>query len=524
MELIVSEKIIVVEDDIDQRMNIGKAFAKAAGSAPTLDFCSCLEALKIPFEYHAYNLAIVDFGPNPELASIAAKAIRTVQNELDIVLLAPTYEFSIPSDIMKMELGPLMLSDETGLGKLPGLAMDIIESGQKRSRGKVHNEDLEKRNRELREITDALARQSVNLLHLKNELSAEKSKIETIINGMGDGMMFFSVDGALDVINPVAMKIAPGYDKGKKLTLDEFIDQLNAKPVNGGASEEGRDIVYEAVIGGEIYKIRATYVSNADGVAAGTLLLLTNITREKEYERLKNDFSSMISHELRTPLTSISAAVDNLARGNLGLVTPDQKKFLDIIARNVKRQQAMIDDLLDLSKLETGQMKLDVIKTDVSKLILQEVEQYSLAFRDKNVELTATRENSREEIEADPNLITQVLNNLLSNALKFTEPGGRVEVLSDMVEKDGKRWCRIIVSDTGIGVSNGQADRIFDKYIQADSSTRRRYPGTGLGLAICKEIVEAHHGDITLESKPGEGSRFIILIPVKWARDNDTHT
>ncbi len=511
-----SEKIIVVEDDIDQRMNIGKAFEKAASSAPTLDFCSCMEALKIPFEYHAYNLAIVDFGPNPELASLAAKTMKAVRSELDIIILAPTHEFSIPAEIMEMELGPLILSDETGLAGLPGLAIDIIESGQKRSRDKVHNEDLEKRNRELRKITDALARQSVNLLHLRNELSAEKSKIETVINGMGDGMMFFSVDGSLEVINPVAMKIAPGYSKGKNLTLDKFISQLNAKPVNDGAPSDKNDIVYEAVIGGKIYKIRSTNVSNADGVAAGTLLLLTNITKEKEYELLKNDFSSMISHELRTPLTSISAAVDNLARGNLGLVTPDQKKFLDIIARNVKRQQAMIDDLLDLSKLETGQMKLDVIKTDISKLILQGVEQFSLAFKDKNVELIATHEISHEEIEADPNLLTQVLNNLLSNALKFTESGGSVEVLSDMVERNGEKWCRIIVSDTGIGVDSDQADRIFDKYIQADSSTRRRYPGTGLGLAICKEIVEAHHGRITLESKLGEGSRFTILIPAKW--------
>jgi signal transduction histidine kinase len=506
-----SDKIIVLENDIDQRMRISRAFESVDDVDIKIDFRSCAEAAGIHMAYHDFSMAVIDLGPDRQSGVIAARIIKSALPEMRVLILVPSEEFLVPAELIDIDVGPIVISDDEGIKSLPETVSVIVANMRAEASAKITQDDLKKRNRELRKITDTLARQSVNLLRLRNELSAEKNKLETVINGMGDGMAFFSVDGALLIINPVAAKLLPEISLNEKVTLDQFFSSLNVKTEKHKI--EDTDQSFEAEFGDRIFLLRTTTVSDAEDKKAGKLVLLTDITKEKEYERLKDDFSSMISHELRTPLTSIRAAADNLIRGNLGDVNDEQIRFLELITRNVDDQQGLIDNLLDLAKLENGQMKLKTEGVDPAMLILLCIEQYSLAFKDKQIGLKAEVKENSPLILADSGLLAQVLNNLLSNALKFTDQGGKVTVSLGAETKNEMPYARITVSDTGIGIEPDKLDKIFDRYTQADSTIRRRYSGTGLGLAICKEITESHNGQITVESEFGAGSHFIVLIP-----------
>jgi len=507
------DKIIVLENDIDQRMRISQAFEAADSSSEKIDFRSLSEAGGIHLGYHDYSMAIIDLGQDRQAGVIAARIFKSAKPEMLILILVPSVEFLVPAELVDMETGPVVVSDEEGINSLPEMISVIVDDIRTEAVAKITHDDLKKRNKELRSITDTLARQSVHLLRLRNELSAEKNKLETVINGMGDGMAFFDVKGKLSVINPVAVRLLPEMSLDENATFDQFIKSLNII----AAKNEKKSInkSFEAKFGDRIFLVRTATVSDAENKKAGNLVLLTDITKEKEYERLKDDFSSMISHELRTPLTSIRAATENLIRGNLGEVNSEQTRFLELIARNVDDQQALIDNLLDLAKLEQGQMNLKTEGVDIGMLIVLCIERFSLAFKDKEIDLKAEVKENSPLVQADPGLLSQVLNNLLSNACKFTDNGGKVTVSLDTEVKNGVSLARITVTDTGIGIAPDKLDKIFDRYTQADSTIRRRYSGTGLGLAICKEIVEAHKGIITAENAPGNGSIFIVLIPFK---------
>lgn len=456
----------------------------------------------------SFDVAMVDFSGDPNGAAHAAWRMRSMNGKAGIAVIAPSPEFMVPVDVVELGLGPLVVWDEDGLASLPSIAEAMAQGEGPPQAGMAAQSLLKLRNQELRDITDGLARQSVHLIRLRNELAEEKGKIETVINGMTDGMVYFDNEGRLEIANPVARALFPSKLDNAP-TSDDFLGLLKKNVLS---DEKGRDgSMFETGIDDRVYRARLSQVYDAEGKAAGLLILLTDITRDKEYERLKNDFTSMISHELRTPLTSIGAAVDNFLCGALGEVNEKQFKFLEIIKRNVERQRALVDDLLDLAKLEAGQMELAREKTDLASLVGLCVEQFSLAFRDRKINLEFKGETGGGEMWVDQGLVTQVVNNLLSNALKFTEEGGSVAV--SVGHAPG--GSIISVKDTGIGIPLGQAGRIFDKYTQIDSSTRRRYAGTGLGLAIVREIATAHNGSVTVESEPGKGSVFKVFLPAK---------
>ncbi len=498
-----------MEDDERRRTALLDTFGRANPGRFELVFRSLSGAAGISGAGPSFDAAMVDFSGDPQKAAHAAWRIRSMNGEAGIAVIAPSPEFMAPVEVVELGLGPLVVWDEDGLASLPSIAEAMMEGEAPPQAGMAAQSLLKLRNQELRDITDGLARQSVHLIRLRNELAAEKGKIETVINGMTDGMVYFDNEGRLEIANPVAQALFPSLKSDDGPTADGFLEPLrkNARP-----DEKNRNgSMFEADVDGRTYRVRPSQVYDAEGNAAGLLILLTDVTRDKEYERLKNDFTSMISHELRTPLTSIGAAVDNFLGGALGEVNEKQLKFLEIIKRNVERQRALVDDLLDLAKFEAGQMELVREKTNLASLVELCVEQFSLAFRDRKIRLEFAGGDGVRDAWVDQRLVTQVVNNLLSNALKFTGEGGRVAVSVN----SAPGGAVIAVEDTGIGIPPDQVARIFDKYTQIDSSTRRRYAGTGLGLAIVREIVSAHKGSVAVDSEPGKGSVFRIFLPMK---------
>lgn len=458
-----------------------------------------------------YDTALIDFHPNAETALSAAMRLRSANPEINMVAMTKSVGLLSPIEILELGLGPPVVLDDEGLASLPSIAIDLAEG---MSDEKSTKSALKARNLELRDITDGLARQSVHLIRLRNELAAEKNKIETIINGMTDGVIFFDLDGFMEMINPVADKLIPQLKQKEPGAFETFMTEIKANSnKRGGAKTTGQN-VFEIKINDQNFLVRQTKVADLKSKTIGYLVLLTNITQEKEYEQLKNDFGNMISHELRTPLTSIKAAVDNFLRGTLGEVTEQQIKFLNIIARNVERQGELIDNLLDLAKLEADQMEVVMETTNLAGITAMSAEQFSLAFKDKNIKLINTAKPGGIIVNADHRLMVQAINNLLLNALKFTNEGGEVKITTSEKTVDGTLCACVEVEDTGIGIPNDRLDKIFDKYTQVDSSSSRRYGGTGLGLAICKQIARAHNGEITVESEEGKGSHFSLYIPM----------
>jgi signal transduction histidine kinase len=237
--------------------------------------------------------------------------------------------------------------------------------------------------------------------------------------------------------------------------------------------------------------------------------------RAEEANRLKDEFLSTVSHELRTPLNSILGWTWLLVGGKLD--EAGARRAIQTIERNTRAQSQIVDDLLDVSRIVTGKLRLKVGKVDLASLLEAAVDAVRPAADAKGIQVKArieVRTGRMAELKADPDRLLQVVWNLLSNAVKFTPPGGRVEVLADVAdEADGQ--ARIRVTDTGIGIPEAFLRYVFDRFRQADSSTTRKHGGLGLGLSIVRHLVELHGGTVSAESEgEGRGATFTVMLPL----------
>ena len=257
-------------------------------------------------------------------------------------------------------------------------------------------------------------------------------------------------------------------------------------------------------------------------------LIETNQKLER-LERLKSEFISIVSHELRTPLTSIKNSLDILMSGRCGEITPATEKFLNMAMRNVQRLSGIINDLLDLSKIEAGKMDFHFAPTDINTVINYVKSALSEVAKSKGLKLITNEADNLPEILADSQRLEQVLTNLVSNAIKFT-PAGKSITISSRVVKAGDikinenfkdiiknltgDYVEVSVEDEGIGIESKNLLHAFDKFAQIENSLSRKAGGTGLGLPIAKQLLDAHKGAIWCDSELNKGSKFYFVIPV----------
>lgn len=231
----------------------------------------------------------------------------------------------------------------------------------------------------------------------------------------------------------------------------------------------------------------------------------------KKVAGIKSRFFANISHELRTPLTLIINPLKQLTSGTLGTFSETVSRRHQLMLRNSYRLLRLIDQLLDLARLEEGKIQLTMEEIELVPFTTQIVELFELTAREKNIALTMHSECIGCRIIADPDKLEKVIANLLSNAIKYTNPGGCIEVTLRDVEEQ----CEIEVRDNGIGISHDQQAHIFDRFYQVDQNDTRRAEGAGIGLAVVREFVELHGGQVRLHSQPEKGSRFIVIFPKK---------
>jgi len=230
----------------------------------------------------------------------------------------------------------------------------------------------------------------------------------------------------------------------------------------------------------------------------------------KEVDTMKSDFLSIMSHELRTPLTSIQEGTNLLLEGVGGTITTKQKRLLNIIAEEDKRLISLVNSLLDLSKMEAGMMTYVLAEGDIIPLIRKAIFEIEPLAQSKAIRFEERLTNHIRVEKMDGERISQLLRNLLSNAVNFTPKGGIITISSE--QSNG--WVHVSITDTGPGIPAEEVDRIFDKYRQARNPDANQKRGTGLGLAIVKHIIMAHGGKVWVDSEPGNGSTFTFALPV----------
>ncbi len=230
--------------------------------------------------------------------------------------------------------------------------------------------------------------------------------------------------------------------------------------------------------------------------------------------RIKEEFLATMSHELRTPLNAILGSAEALQEEVFGPLNERQLKSLSTIRRSGQRLLSLINDILDVSKIESGEVTLDITTITALSLCdssLVSIQQQAL---DKQIQIDLQVSSAVGNIAVDERRMRQVLINLLSNAVKFTPTGGRITLAVDRKESTNKTsWINFAVTDTGIGIANSDQDKLFQPFFQLDSKLNRQYAGAGLGLTFVKKIVELHQGKIFLQSELGQGSCFAVHLP-----------
>jgi len=369
---------------------------------------------------------------------------------------------------------------------------------------------------------------------IKKDLADAKGKLESMLYSMSEGVVALDNNGSVVVANPAAKRLLglAEIKMGRKF-WESFEDINIAEAVKEILS--GKDFIVKELkltLNNEAraLKFYIAGISDSLGHPGGRIILFTDITKEKEVDRMKSEFISITSHELRTPLAAIKESMMLILDGTAGQTTQMQDRFLGIARRNIDRLANLINDLLDLSKIETGRMELKKAPCNISELIEEALKPLALLAKDNKLELRFDFAKDLPNIECDPARVTQVLINLVGNAIKFTPAGGSVGI---SVTKDDGRTTRddasvvylpssivnkyiiVSVTDTGAGIAKEDFPKLFTRFGQLDGSLTRRPGGTGLGLAICKDLVEMHGGKIWVESEKGKGSKFTFTLPVK---------
>ncbi|MFH1416389.1 MAG: ATP-binding protein [Elusimicrobiota bacterium] len=355
---------------------------------------------------------------------------------------------------------------------------------------------------------------------LKRFTDMQADKMNAILFSIADGIIMTDYSGKVILSNRRAKELLD-IDASENLENRNIQDIIKREEITRSlkeAAETKNNIVKEINITrksedeepvAKFIRTDTSTVSHSEsGEGLGTVTVIRDITLEKEIEQMKDDFVHSITHDLRSPMTSIRGFLEFLLDGSAGDLNEQQKEFLGIIDKSSSRLLEMINDLLDVAKMESGSMPIELTNLDMNEIACSVVESLKSQARKDQIELRVEKINELKNLDADRNLIFRVIQNLVSNALKFTPEKGKIKIVLESMEDK----IQVSVEDTGSGMPREYLDKIFNKFEQVKGS-RGKTKGTGLGLTITKHVVEAHGGKIWVESELGKGSQFRFWIP-----------
>jgi two-component system, OmpR family, phosphate regulon sensor histidine kinase PhoR len=390
------------------------------------------------------------------------------------------------------------------LTEMQGAAKEM-GSGNLSRRAQVRTGD------ELEEMANAMNRMASHLADMIGQLDAGKARLETLLANLDDGVIVIAADRTVRMMNREAGKI---FDTSETMGAGRPYPEVIRHPqalafIDGwmkGEEPESQDVPIATREGNRTVRCSGTTVRHLEESDVDILLTFRDVTEERRLAQVKSDFVSNASHELRTPLTNIRGYLEAIQDAVREGAVPESS-FVDVALGNALRMERLIDDLLELSRAESGAVPLEMGETFLSSFLSRVADQHrpSAEQAGKTVEVEA----GGGAFRADLRKLSLALSNLVENALKYGKVGGRV-TLSGRIEEDA---CLLEVADDGPGISPEHLPRIFERFYRVDKGRSRKLGGTGLGLSITKHIVESHGGTIRVESRLGVGTRFTIRIP-----------
>lgn len=368
---------------------------------------------------------------------------------------------------------------------------------------------------ELNELSITFNKMALNLERTVSDLTDKNLKMDSILNNMINGIVAVDEKFRIILINSIACNFF-NINKESDVLNSNIIEPIRNNQINGMLKEtiiNNVPIINEITIGppeDKVFRVYTTPIKSKDSSSlnSGGILSIHDITNVKKLEQIRTEFVSNVTHELKTPLTSIRGFVETLRNGAIN-DTEVSDKFLEIIDIEAERLYMLINDILQLSEIETRQKDINIGTYNLKTIITEVISILQSVAAKKGISI-AFEADDTIKIEANRDRIKQMLINLVDNAIKYNVENG--SIIINAYKAQGK--IVIIVKDTGIGIPPEHISRIFERFYRVDKGRSRSIGGTGLGLSIVKHIVNLYSGDIKLNSEPGKGTEFIIQIPV----------
>ena len=428
-------------------------------------------------------------------------AQRAMQQQVPLIIADVhrdiTLQSSMPDDICSALSVPLFSTGGTPRG-----ALTVVSTG----RAAFSSGDV-------RHMTTFAMQAGIAIgnAEMHSQIRQQQDLLESVMHDMSDGLVVINEEQQIILVNPLGRKLLESqtpampireqllamatsmHDAGKPLLTSE---------IRLGADED------EHV---EVYRALASQVRRSDSEESLTAIVLHDITAQKEEEKARTEFISMVAHELRNPLNSLNGFVKIVLQGRAGALNDMQKEFLEIADNQIELLKGRISELLEFNRLDAGRLALNTQLGDLPMLVTGTVTRLRLQAEQVGLELMNEVQHELPECYFDTERIGQVLTNLIENAFKATPPGGKVTVQSSL--HDEEVWIR--VCDTGVGIAAEEQSKIFNAFYRAHDRTSSRGNHLGLGLSICQQIIEGHKGRIWVESELGKGTCFTFALPLQ---------
>ena len=354
---------------------------------------------------------------------------------------------------------------------------------------------------------------------LRGEAEREEFNLRTILASMAEGVMVVDAQHVVRLANPSFIRLfEPKGDPLGQTVLQllrepELEEMISAALTTG--EPQTRDVAVNGGRPARYFAVHAVAMRDQAG-APGAVAIFRDITRLKQLEDVRREFVANVSHELRTPLSIFHGFLENL-RDDPEMPRADQAEVFAILSKHSDRLNALLEDLLTLARLESREEKLQPEDIAVDAFLRDVAADWETKTAKKQLTLTLDVAAELPPLFADPLRLEQVLNNLLENAVKYTEPGGQIRVRAACAGEQ----LELRVEDTGLGIPPADLPHIFERFYRADKARTREQGGTGLGLSIVKHIAQTHRGSVTAESKYGVGTTIIVRLPVRGARSGE---
>ncbi|MEI6228431.1 MAG: ATP-binding protein [Candidatus Saccharibacteria bacterium] len=457
------------------------------------------------------------------IALISGRIIKPIKKLTELIIKSSKGDYGVRSDNKsKDEIGELSRSFNVLLQAVVGARSDIDKQV------KAQTEDIVKKDKELQD-------RQLAAMNILDDVKSEKQKAENLagdlkkfrlaVEGTSEQVFITDPEGIIIFANH-GTEVITGYKvdeiMGKKVGTKNFWGgnmplevyqkfwktiKTDKKPYNGVFDNIRKN--------GTKYEVAATVtpILGDDGEVVYFVAIERDVTKEKEVDRAKTEFVSLASHQLRTPLSAINWYAEMLLNEDAGKINKDQKTYLDEIYRGNQRMVELVNALLNVSRLDLGTFEIAPVPLDVRKVIDDVAAEMKHLLETRKQKFTIDCPVKMPEFKADPKLMRVIIQNLVSNAIKYTPEGGKIEITVDYHKDHPKTAYIIRVADTGYGIPTNQKDKIFTKLFRADNVRALDTEGTGLGMYIIKSILDEAGGDITFESTEGKGTTFKVTLP-----------